>query len=1117
MPDNDASSESTRSEHKFFKRHSWRGKLFSNDDKASRTEDAQQRQATDIAEFLEAPAKKKEPSQQLSVLRGADKPTPPLPRVPVVESPANQSTGSSRAKPARRKGLHVTFDTSSPVIIGQGGDEAELPPIKVRSSQASANSRTHQRAPDAVPIPRRYSPPVENGRNIRQSLRQGLQGALLAGDEDLSTFPPLRGKLSDFHAPQPRHVTHAAIQDTVGRDDSVPGQLSGEESLQSPYSDTNSEGLSAIYASYTQSPPLSPDVVIEQTSEQPSKGRFDHQANLDDTKAVSSLKPFSPDNDPSLDNSLTPSPSPKPANTQTGLPSSYGHLPTYAVEEPPTWQAEPSTQHYQAPFSNQSDQEILTRKNPAKPSKEPPAISLRNVARGLGEDALNEFSVRVQRFNSIFRLGATAGKVLDEISFTQWIRAAAWWFLKGRAELESAVRGRPGSRDRYGRGPEVVLSSVLKQAYLNLAKGRWILTEITPSHRELSKYGNMSTASLISLVRNVGDSKLAELLEIHDAITANMLALAMSMKRNNRMPPHDFEPQGLDARIWVEIPRFASGVAGILAGKSSRSLLDDDSVGFVSFPYPVGDTTRHFNYGSIFVDVVLCSSDDDQARIPLSCVLTILRHRTHRELEVVLASQDGQLNLVIQSHRKTGPTWRDVRWKTESSDIILTLADGLDLNIHFQEQNFRSLWGVYDYTKRVGNEMHAGDGEALAFQTTVRCVHYIDTPDAKTFPPEPVHDCDVLLFEKSLTISGGSGRRLFYNGHRLVVVTPPGVKTLNRINQSFGKQFPMLFSFVRGEDGGPALLLKNDAAAATMVITFNDPSSRSRFQTLLEGTILGDDETCTEAISLSAMKVETSGDSSAPVHRGSLNQWRWHKVRIFNRDPRYCEHGLSRTVLSENLRLWAQCDAGSFIDRINLGPGELQISLAADKPTEITLLRSPQQDMTVSFASNIVSASRAQALSESVQTLSTLPSKRSYSFHSVQDLHTFQKAVTGFAVLYEGFASTFSISHRRMMVPINKRWEASLARLQIIQRGSVTQLLCFFHEFQFGSCMNFVVKSTDRFEAFQKSEQHCVKIVDAKFALPKKPSEDNNDFICLDMPEYPSEHDDITIAFESEA
>lgn len=118
---------------------------------------------------------------------------------------------------------------------------------------------------------------------------------------------------------------------------------------------------------------------------------------------------------------------------------------------------------------------------------------------------------------------------------------------------------------------------------------------------------------------------------------------------------------------------------------------------------------------------------------------------------------------------------------------------------------------------------------------------------------------------------------------------------------------------------------------------------------------------------------------------------------------------------------------------------------------------------------------------------------------------------------HASFATNFAISHRRMMVPINKRWEASFARLQIVQRDSVVQLLGVFKDFQYGTCMNFVIKSTDKFETFTRSEQHGVRIVDAKFPLPKKPTEENSDFMCLDMPEYPSEHDDITVGFESEA
>ena len=251
MPGNDTGSESARSEHRFLGKHSWRGKLFSSDDKIPKSEDVQQRQVNDIVDFLQTPAKIKDPSHQFSVPNPPDDaaPTPRPQLVPVTEG-LKQATGFSRRKPPRRKDLHVTFETACPVIIGEGGDEAELPSAEVRSSQPSATSRTDQRASDAVLASRRYSPPVEKGRNIRWSLRQGLQGAWHDDDEDLSTFPPSQRGSEGLDVAEPRHSMHAAVEDANPKYDLSSRPLSKEESLQSPVS----EGLSAIYASYTQSP-----------------------------------------------------------------------------------------------------------------------------------------------------------------------------------------------------------------------------------------------------------------------------------------------------------------------------------------------------------------------------------------------------------------------------------------------------------------------------------------------------------------------------------------------------------------------------------------------------------------------------------------------------------------------------------------------------------------------------------------------------------------------------------------------------------------------------------------------------------------------------------------------
>jgi hypothetical protein len=111
-------------------------------------------------------------------------------------------------------------------------------------------------------------------------------------------------------------------------------------------------------------------------------------------------------------------------------------------------------------------------------------------------------------------------------------------------------------------------------------------------------------------------------------------------------------------------------------------------------------------------------------------------------------------------------------------------------------------------------------------------------------------------------------------------------------------------------------------------------------------------------------------------------------------------------------------------------------------------------------------------------------------------------------------ATSFAISRRRMVVPIYKKWEASSARLQILRQDRVVQLVAFFQDFSHGDCMNFHLKGTDVFESFSKSGKHCIRIVDAKFALPKGEGVNAKGFVCLDMPEYPGEHDDITITFD---
>lgn len=125
--------------------------------------------------------------------------------------------------------------------------------------------------------------------------------------------------------------------------------------------------------------------------------------------------------------------------------------------------------------------------------------------------------------------------------------------------------------------------------------------------------------------------------------------------------------------------------------------------------------------------------------------------------------------------------------------------------------------------------------------------------------------------------------------------------------------------------------------------------------------------------------------------------------------------------------------------------------------------------------------------------------------------------MTGFRVVYDGVATSFAIARRRMVVPIHKKWEASGVRLQLVVQNKTIQLLAFFgSDFSHGRCMNFLLRGTDNYESSSRSGKCTVRIVDAKFALPKKDEEEASGFVCLDMLEYATEHDDITIGFDSE-
>ena len=208
------------------------------------------------------------------------------------------------------------------------------------------------------------------------------------------------------------------------------------------------------------------------------------------------------------------------------------------------------------------------------------------------------------------------------------------------------------------------------------------------------------------------------------------------------------------------------------------------------------------------------------------------------------------------------------------------------------------------------------------------------------------------------------------------------------------------------------------------------------------------------------------------------------------------------------------------------------VRLPIDGAAELTLLRDAQQDLTVAIDGGRSERDIPDALAELLKTLTTASTIRKLTFNSFKDLHAFQYAVTGFEVKFDGIASSFSISRRRMVVPIYKQWTANIIRIQVVVQDNIIQLLAFFEEFSHADAMNFQLRVTDTFEKSDKGGKFGLKLVDAKFALPveerrgqgKMQKEEGKltgwagtkrKFVCLDEIEYPGEHDDILIQFDS--
>ncbi|KAI5867072.1 hypothetical protein GGS23DRAFT_553403 [Durotheca rogersii] len=1094
------------------------------------------------------------------------------------QSLAQRARSHSPPRPRKKKGLIVRFTNSYPEVIGEGGDECETVVAEIGRRKRARS------VPPSAPLAS-ARPPNSSGQSTRQKgavqeiqrngdgfipgpIRRTQTGFSMIGDSQ--TEEPGPAPVSSPDPPKPRALpagdsTQSRFLDLdSGKDDNRRSFIEIHQQEQ-----RQAEGMAMRSASVNShhdwddlgsspepvrgtpprrkpvqlptmlepTPPPERSMSARESSTQPSL-QESVAAVLRTQSTRSPLKPSpmqpGPATSPPVRSPLPPPPqdvppNPPPYTAISPVPPipTNADLPDFDTELAKLRPASPdelrliTSNNGESPSSTYSNSIHSTSdlshkatpvtQNPAwrgfQPhSPEKTVRSLHDAVVAAGDDALDAFVTRTKHLYELFRLHAEQFRPLGTSRPEDVCRAALWWFLRGRTALEIIIRSRPADPN------ETRLLIARYQAYTDLAKGYWLMEKALPEIAE-GKYSPVD----------------GELGEVRQALIHQLRKLSGSMRRNGFLPPEEpFLPQTMDKSIWVEYPSLSQDIIALLNGvwgsvlaaarQPARHMEALDAL-------PLGDTAKYFNYGRVTADVYLMEQGMESSQTCLPCVLSILRSQAEPSLNFVIASQNTCVSLRVQSDKSAGPTWQDIKWRPDSCLLEVKLPRGFMLAIRCSQQDYRMLWSMYDFSSKVQGYLYQQKDEVIKHTTTLRGFHYIDAnPQGRSFPKEPVGQCQLGLYEKILKENSPTGPRTFHRGFRLAVITGPRIRTLSGITHFFPPQLPIQFAPLSNDQRAPMLQLDfNDGKnRGRMVLTFNDDQEREKFLRMITGTYVHHDEEIVAEVPLEGMNMSDGvGDTKGGFP--AVQRLPWQRARIIN--DKYVGD-TPPTVLAEKLRVEIDSlDKGgvgvvsTITDRVNVAPGELRLRLGTKDILTLQVLRQPQSDLTVSMLESQIPRESPREFAGLQNTIQRGQTVRTYRFPSFKDLHAFQAGLTGYTVLFDGVAASLNISRRRMVVPIYKKWEAGTTRVQLVQQEKTVQLLAFFEDWHHGQCMGFVLKGTDVFESFSRNGKAGLKLADAKFPLPRVPHEgeaktDDMAFLCLDMPDFAGEHDDITILFD---
>ncbi|KAL9084494.1 MAG: hypothetical protein Q9159_005190 [Coniocarpon cinnabarinum] len=705
--------------------------------------------------------------------------------------------------------------------------------------------------------------------------------------------------------------------------------------------------------------------------------------------------------------------------------------------------------------------ETIARPQPLSVSRQRPDSKQLAVDRDpSAEEAYSQFASAVAGTGSIFQLAAEDAGV--QLTLYDWTRCALWWFLKGQEGIQQH-QGMPGTPPGH----------LLQQHHLNLAKAYWMLTEVIPpllSNAEKEPKTCPPSQNLKSV-----DAACSSL---DDAFKA----FCVVMRKYELLPTqHEKAVQGVDSKLWLQ-ERFDNlplDWQWVLSGKvfaPTRQTTDVEPLSAL----PLQDTRSSYCYGRIFVSAKVTLEEDKPVIESLECALTFVRSKSSAEAEVVISSQDSNVNVHIRATGEQGVHWEHTRFDADERSLRVKLPQKLRLKLLCSQRDYDFLWGFHNNSQRISQSLLPKKNERLLQPIRLRSFHFRDTSHPDEFPSDPVGICRAALFEQLL--KSNRDPRMVHAGHRLAIVNLE--RTVRNVNISFGKTAPFEYNL---SDSQPTLQFQMNEAgrrrSAHMV--FEELQQRDLFRDLLSGTVLGNNESMLRQIPIRSLALSRATASN--LIPAIVN---WDSLQIINEDDPTDPHHLSVSAdASEHLRIMMYQQSGSIVDRMTNALVDLKIRLEPAVHEQLHIYRDGgRQDLTIAIGPD---PSETKDLRQMFDFATSGPHVCTYTFGSLQDLHGFQGVVTGFAVKYDGVASSFSIPRRKPGSVIAKQLESSEARVQIVERDRVTQLIAFFDNYILADSMNFELRPTDKFEMTDgKTLGLGVKLVDAKFVLPGSGKDD---------------------------